>query len=434
LLAVGGPLLLAGASRSGAPSTGGNDVSRIQPQPRPDDGQQGNPRKDCRPFEHPGGSPEADSHKRSRHFGTGALIIAKERIEDEHTQTKMIGGNLPADVKRTSALRRVPALEEVRFQPERGNEGDVCAFELPDAASPITVESPTGRMMAIAPGDVFLATPGYRAARRWVAGGIPSGGLVPGDDYWVLSDSGVIGDLISCSSLEMGHLGRVRYLGAVSGEDGGTLNIRQFAVAGSGNTDCHAPLYLVLGTSSEVGKTTAGVAIVRALRMQGHTTVIALKATGTPAIAEIAQYQDFGAAQAFDCLDFGLPTTYPVGREGIGDFFGKALDFCLCLPSEAVVVECAGDPVSANAPELLSCLKARRSDLKIILAAADALGAMGAKQALAELGLAISLITGPCTDTPILREWTQTLCGIPAINLLHSPNRETQSDLSGRER
>ena len=42
---------------------------------------------------------------------------------------------------------------------------------------------------------------------------------------------------------------------------------------------------------------------------------------------------------------------------------------------------------------------------------------MGAKQALAEIGLAISLITGPCTDTPILRERTEALCGIPAINL-----------------
>ena len=80
-------------------------------------------------------------------------------------------------------------------------------------------------------------------------------------------------------------------------------------------------------------------------------------------------------------------------------------------------------------PNSLACLKARRSELKIILAAADALGAMGAKHALAEIGLAISLITGPCTDTPILRERTKALCGIPAINLAHSSDEGTQSDL-----
>src|SRR5262245_58081239 len=162
---------------------------------------------------------------------------------------------------------------------------------------------------------------------------------------------------------------------------------------------------------------TTWVSVLRTLRMQGHKTVVALKATGLPAIAEIAQYQDFGASQAFDPIDFGLPTTFPPGRPGIEEFLGKMLDFCFSLPADAVVVECAGDPVSANAPELLRCLKARRGQLTITLAAADALGAMGAKHALAEIGLKISLITGPCTDTAVLRQRTEALCGIPAINL-----------------
>jgi hypothetical protein len=342
----------------------------------------------------------------------------------------MTGGSLPVTVKRTSALRRVPPLGEIRLRSQYASEGDVCAFELPRNASPITVESPTGRMMAIAPGDAFLATPGYRESRRWAVGGIPEGGLVPGDEYWVLSDSGVVGELISRSPLEMGHLGRVRYLGAVCGKRGETLNIGEFAVTDSGGTDRNAPVYLILGTASEVGKTTAGVAILRVLRQKGHTTVVALKATGTSSFMEIARYLDFGATQAFDCIDFGLPTTYPVGRGGVNEFFMNALDLCLHLSAEALVVECAGDPFVANAPEFLTCLRTRCSNRRIILAAADALGAMGAKQALTEIGLSISLITGPCTDTPAMRERTQALCGIPAINLAHSPEQGTPPYLS----
>jgi len=329
----------------------------------------------------------------------------------------MNGGSLPANVKRTSALRRVPPLEAIRFQLACGNEGDVCAFELASHASPIAVESPTGRTMTIAPGDVFLGTPGHRAARRWAVGSIPDDGLIPGNDYWVLSDSGVVGKLISRSHLEMPHLGRVRYLGAVYGDRGETLNIRQFGVTSSRGPVRDTPLYLILGTSSEVGKTTAGVAVLRTLRLQGHTNVVALKATGTSSFAELAQYLDFGAAEAFDCIDFGFPTTYPVGRKDIVEFFSSALDFCLSLPADAVIVECSGDPVSADAPKLLECVKARRPHPKIILAAADALGAMGAKMALAKIGLEINLITGPCTDTTILRQWTEDLCGIPAINM-----------------
>lgn len=336
---------------------------------------------------------------------------------------------LPAAIKRVSALRRVPLLQESRLRSEFGGEGDVCVFQLPRDASPITVEAPTGRIMALAPGDIFLATPGYRESRRWAVGGIPDGGLVPDTDYWVLADCGVVGQLISHSSSEMGHLGRVRYLGVVLGEHGQTLNLRQFAVTHSGEADHRAPVYLILGTSSEVGKTTAGVAVLRALRQQGQANVIALKATGTSSFMEIARYLDFGAIEAFDCVDFGLPTTYPAGRAGISEFFSEALAFCLSQPADAVVIECAGDPFVASAPEFLACLKKRRPHPKIVLAASDALSAMGAQRALAEIRLTIGLITGPCTDTPAMRQRTEALCGIPAMNLLGGLGHGAQSSL-----
>jgi hypothetical protein len=334
----------------------------------------------------------------------------------------MNGGSLPASIKRTSTLRRVPPLEGIRFRSQYGTEGDVCAFELAYDASPICVESATGRMMEIAPGDAFLGTPGYRESTRWVSGSIPASGLVPDCDYWVLAGSGVVGELIGVSPSQDGYFGRVRYLGAISAASGESLNIRQFAVTSAPERDCDAPVYLLLGTAGDVGKTTAGIAVLRALRLKGHKTVIALKATGTSSFAELARYLDFGAAEAFDCVDFGLPTTYPTDRSGIRGVFANALGFCLSLPAAALIVECGGDLYGAGVPDFLACLRARRPNLKIILAAGDALGALGAKHALAEIGLEISLITGRCTDTPPLRERTQTLCGVPAINLVHSTN------------
>jgi hypothetical protein len=239
----------------------------------------------------------------------------------------------------------------------------------------------------------------------------------------VIAEPGIVGELVGDPPAEAAYLGRVRYLGAICGKRGEILNIGQFAEKPSAAADRHAPVYLVLGTSGDSGKTTAAIAVIQALRMKGRKSVAALKATGTPAVGEIARYQDFGASQAFDCLDFGLPGTYPAGREGIGEFFGDALDFCLSLPAEALVVECGGDLFGGNVPEFLACLKARRPDPKIILAAADTLGALGAKQVLAELGFAITLITGGCTDTPALLAQTAALCGIPAINLFRSGNR-----------
>src|SRR5262249_3689760 len=156
--------------------------------------------------------------------------------------------------------------------------------------------------------------------------------------------------------------------GSARDHRGEPLNIRQFAVpTDSGAADQGAPLFLVLGTSSEVGKTTAVVALLRTLRKQGRASLVALKATGTSSVSEIARYQDFGAAHAFDCIDFGLPTTYPSGRKGIDDVFRHALDTCLSVSADGVVIECGGDLFGANVPAFLHCLKERRSGFKTVL-------------------------------------------------------------------
>jgi hypothetical protein len=272
--------------------------------------------------------------------------------------------------------------------------------------------------MMLAPGDVFLGTTGYRESTRWVVGGVPDGGLAPGSNYWVLSESGVVGDLVGDSPRAKSHLGQVRYLGIVSGEDGQALNIRQFAeTPQAGVADHGAPVFLIVGTSAEVGKTTAGIAVLRALRLKGQSTAIALKATGTSSFTELASYLDFGATRAFDCVDFGLPTTYPSSRDDIASTFERALETCLSIEAGAVIVECGGDMLGANVPIFLDCLKRRRPDAKVILVAADALGALGGQRMLQDMRLSPTLIAGPCTDTPTLQQRTEALCGVPAINL-----------------
>jgi hypothetical protein len=234
----------------------------------------------------------------------------------------------------------------------------------------------------------------------------------------VLADSGVVGQLIGDSPRHKAHLERVTYLGAVCDKRGAAINIRHFAAkASSRPPDRGAPVFLVVGTSSHVGKTTAVMAVLQALRDNGHRDLVALKATGTSSIDELGSYRDYGAAQVFDCVDFGLPTTYPSNRDGMRRFFDQALSTCLSIRSDAVVIECGGDLFGANVPVFLECLKDRRLNLKVVLAAPDSAAVLGAKAVLHEMGLSIAVVTGPCTDTPTLQERTQALCGIPAVNM-----------------
>jgi hypothetical protein len=329
----------------------------------------------------------------------------------------MSGGTLPVNCKRLSALRRVGELDRARWLAERGVEGAVGVFEFPRDATPIIVEAVSGRSMAITPEDCFLATPGYRESVRWVVGGVPEGGLVPGEDYCFLSESGVMGALIGQSPVPQG-LGWAKYLGAVLGADGKLLRLKDFAVrAAPEAADIGAPVYLVLGTSVEVGKTTAGITLLRTLRSKGHEEVLVLKATGTTSVTEAAAYLDFGAAQVFDCVDFGVATTFPCGRADAPEIFGQALDLCLSLPADAVLIECGGDVVGTSVPEFLQCLRPRRSKLTTILAAFDPFGALGAKQVLEGMGITVDVITGPCTDTLTSQQRTEALCRIPARSM-----------------
>jgi hypothetical protein len=315
-------------------------------------------------------------------------------------------------------VRRVPPSSTRRYVKAPGLEGHVCAFRLAAGSAPIGVEAVSGRAMTLLPGDTFLGTPGYRESPRWVVGGIPKRGLVPGMTYWLLAESGLVGDFVAGTSHAKTFLGRTRYLGAIAGDDGQIVTIKDFAVTNHRRqTDQEAPVFLVVGTAPEVGKTTAGLMVLRTLLHQGHDTVIALKATGTSAVTEIMTYQDFGAAQAFDCVDFGLPSTHPSGRAGIDRLFDRVLDTCLSIPADAVLIECGGDIIGLNVPTFLRRLKRKRSRPKVILAAGDALGALGATWMLRDMGLSVDLITGPCTDTPAIQQRTQTLCMIPAMNL-----------------
>ncbi|WP_139025016.1 hypothetical protein [Bradyrhizobium sp. STM 3843] len=324
---------------------------------------------------------------------------------------------LRPDIKRTSVLRRVPRLDSASCVAVAAFEGDVCAFELPQDTTPIIVEDVSGRSLMLAPGDLFLATPGYRESTRWVVGDIPTEGLLPGNLYWVLAQAGIVGNLVGDSPVSKGHLGEVRYVGALRMGGDKNLNIRDFALNSDPGKPDRALLYVVLGTSAEVGKTTAGIATIRSLLQSGMRNLVVLKATGTSSISELLAYRDFGATHVLDCVDFGLPTTYPSGRAGMESVFDRALDYCFSMAADAVLIECGGDFLGANVPVFLERLRSRRSDGKIILAASDALGALGGKLTLYDMGFSVDLITGLCTDTPTLRQRTEKLCGIPAINM-----------------
>jgi hypothetical protein len=236
---------------------------------------------------------------------------------------------------------------------------------------------------------------------------------------------GIVGELAGDSPVAKPYLGEVKYLGTLRDTSGRDLNLAQFSLAPANDRADHgAPAFVLVGTSAEAGKTTAGLAVLESLRHQGRSAVLALKATGVASVREIMTYRDFGAVEAFDFVDFGLPSTCPANRTDMKEIFEHMLDTCLSALADAVIMECGSDMLGANVPVFLECFRRRRFQFKTILAAADPLGALGGKTVLAEMGLKVDLITGPCTDTPTALERTRTLCGVTALNMARSGTHE----------
>lgn len=323
---------------------------------------------------------------------------------------------MTSDWKLTSVLRRAGSLKRSRLIGSPAFEGDIGAFKLLSNETPVSLEHPSGRSMSVLPGDIFLATPGHRESTRWVVGGVPKEGLLPDKEYSILSSCGIVGELVGSSSQRKSPLGKVEFLGTLGSNK---ANLRDFsAISEEESADKGAELYLIVGTSAEVGKTTAGLTILRSLLHQGYSKIAVLKATGTSSIVELLTYRDFGAFATLDCVDFGLPTTYPSERSDISPIFDRAIRYMLGLPAQAVLIECGGDILGANVPIFLERLKKTRPVDKLVLAAPDSLAAFGGLRILEKMGFTPDLLTGPCTDTPTLLERTQKLCGVNAMNML----------------
>ena len=145
--------------------------------------------------------------------------------------------------------------------------------------------------------------------------------------------------------------------------------------------------------------------------------MVALKATGTSgSMGELSAYRDYGVAQAFDCVDFGFPARTRRIAPTCSSLFERALDICLSMPADAVLVECGGDVLGANVPRFLKCLMADVPCQGYSGCVRCACG-LGWQARAKDMGISVDLVTGLCTDTPTLRQRTEMLCGIPAINM-----------------
>lgn len=316
-------------------------------------------------------------------------------------------------------------------------EGTIVAGRILNAKSRYnSLEDPHGRMVPLYPGDVVAGALGRREALFGYSGVVPAKVEV-GDRLQLLNLGGVIGTGAERSPthgppFELEVLGAVLDFPHLERRVGRPACVRTAALAARPLPPTTPPVVALAGTCMDSGKTTAAAALIGGLVRSG-LTVAAGKLTGVSLQRDVLQMADAGASEIASFTDFGVVTTS--GTNVLGAAHSLVAHLAEAEPDAIVlelgdgllgpygVAELLGDPALAEVWSVL------------VLCAQDPVGAHGAKTLLAErYGLAVDVLSGRVTDTPVGRAFAEDVLGVPPANAFSDPAALGEVTLAALER
>ncbi len=284
--------------------------------------------------------------------------------------------------------------------------GDYVVGELLDG--PYQVETPSGRVVEVVPGDLVVGALGTRFATLEVTGDWQ----LIGDDLEMcsLSRSGVFGKCTSVAPSAHPLVGPYRYRGHVL-VNGRRVAMKDF-VEPEPDREFTTPTILVVGTSMESGKTTSAKRIIRVLKDRG-LRVAGAKLTGVARYRDILTMRDAGADEIVDLVDAGLPSTICPGE----DFLSAArllLSRLSAADPDVAVVEAGASPLEPYNGEL--AIEVLRSAVRCtVLCASDPYAVVGVMTA---FHLEPDFVCGRATSTDAGIALVERLAAVPALDLL----------------
>ena len=311
-----------------------------------------------------------------------------------------------------ASVARIADLEDQAWQsqpirPADWETGDYVVGEVMGKPTKLyRIEATDGEMLTAEPGDVVVGALGERAA---TLEGVGSFRAVEDGHMHALTSAGLFGRFTSTSRF-MPEPMALEYRGHVVRGDQ-KIRMRDFAIRSSGDK-LDVPTILLVGTSMSAGKTTTGRLVCQVLADAGHR-VIGAKLTGAGRFRDILSFREAGAAEIFDFVDVGLPSTV-VPEADFRTAIVPLLEHIGSRQPDFLVAEAGASPLepyngAAAIDELGDNVRVT------ILCASDPYAVVGVQHA---FNLTPDLVTGPATNTSAAIELVDKLTGVPAINVI----------------
>lgn len=319
-------------------------------------------------------------------------------------------------VARISDLPQRP-FEGVPLEKTSWETGDYVIGEVMDVSGLHTVELPNGRMMEATEGDLVVGALGARAATLEAVGDWRA---VTDDRFDALTPAGLFGRITSASPF-LPKLMALRYVGHVLVD--GVKQTMALHAGGVSDAFLTAPVVLITGTSMSSGKTTSGRLIVRLLARRG-LRVVGAKLTGAARYRDVLSFKDAGAAEVFDFVDVGLPSTV-VDPQYFAGRCEELLRRIAAAQPDVVVAEAGASPLESYNGKAAMAVLGDRVRFSLVCAS-DPYAVAGIVSAFAREP---DLVAGGAANTTAAIDLVRDLTGLTAMNLMNRASHEPLLEL-----
>jgi hypothetical protein len=282
--------------------------------------------------------------------------------------------------------------------------GDLVAARVVEVRAHDHIEDTNGRQVRLYPGDVVAGAFGNRYATDYYEGYLPTGPVAH-----LLTAGGVVGRVASAHA-RRGEPTVLEVLGLLADQSGRPLSLDECALAAPEPARAELGTFVVVGSAMNAGKTTTAAALAQGWSRAG-LRVGAGKVTGSGSGKDRWMYQDAGAAEIVDFLDFGMASTFGYPPQRLRATMVGIRDALVERGAAVVVLEIA-DGLLQEETQALAAGLAGFAD-GVVLAVADALGAVAGVGIMADLGAPVLAVSGLLTASPLASREAAAATGLP---------------------
>lgn len=288
---------------------------------------------------------------------------------------------------------RIASHINLSLKPKKPQNGDIALFKVSPKNKKIfiTMQDMEGRIINLYPGDYIISPFAPRQSTTHTFGILPDRILTENDEMNLLSDGGSVGEVTYIPPF-MGKPTMLEFIAYLS-IDNKVLNLKNFAPIISAMQNLSLPpVILIIGTSSEIGKTTLASRIMHLLAVKHQKKVSSLMLSCSGSKSDEIHHQAAGVSYINSFIQMGLPVTYDVAENE----YLKIMEFQFQTIADqqkplVIVGEVGGDFIWGNNQAFLRKSRVMKFVKHLIIISSDVVSAIGTQNLFAQWKIKVPL-------------------------------------------